>query len=181
LAGSIARLASLDYSLIVHTERGGHDVSESDEERDQHRRYGKELNNLTWRLLQKPDRSLEEDETMIHAAHASSYHWSIVGTPVNFARGEWLISHAHAVLQRPEGAIHYAKRCLQICRDNEIADFDIAYAHEGMARAHAAAGQKIEAEKHLRLAKEAGSRIADEEDRDLFFQDLKTEPWFGLS
>ena len=153
----------------------------TDEEKDVHKKFGKEFNNLVWRLLQKSDRSDEESETMIHAAHASCHHWQLAGTPLNSARGEWLISHAYAHVGRERSALHHARRCLQICKDNEIGGFDIAYAHEGMARALAASGQKSEAEKHLRMAKEAGARIEEEEDRDLFFQDLKAEPWFGLS
>ena len=42
---------------------------------------------------------------MLHAAHASRFHWGEVGEPVNFARGEWQISRVYAVLGRPEPAI----------------------------------------------------------------------------
>ncbi len=38
------------------------------------------------------NRSPTQDEEMVHTAHASRYHWEIVGTPLNQGRGEWLIS-----------------------------------------------------------------------------------------
>lgn len=152
----------------------------TDDEKSGEKKLGKELNNLVWQLLQK-DRTEEDDQRMIHAAHASCYHWSIGGTVVNISRGEWLISHAYAVLGRSEPALHHARRCFQICKENEIGDFDIAYAYEGLARALAAAGQKAEADRQLVLAREAGGRIAEEEDRDMFFQDLKSGPWYGLA
>ena len=37
---------------------------------------------------------------MIHAAHASRYHWSQVGTKANLARGEWQVSRVYTVLGR---------------------------------------------------------------------------------
>ena len=47
---------------------------------------------------------------MIHAAHASRYHWSQVGEPVNVAHGEWQCSHVYAALGRAEPALHHARR-----------------------------------------------------------------------
>ena len=59
---------------------------------DVHRKFGKDLFNGTWTLMEKPDRSPDEDALMIHMAHASNYHWLQVGKPENFARGHWLCS-----------------------------------------------------------------------------------------
>ena len=49
---------------------------------------------------------------MIHAAHASRYHWSKVGTNANLARGEWQVSRVYTVLDRAEPALYHAHRCL---------------------------------------------------------------------
>jgi len=107
----------------------------------QHRKLGIDLFNYVWTLLEKPDRTREESEGMIHAAHASRWHWSVVGAPVNFARGEWQISRVYAVLGRGESALVHALRCLEICRANEIGDFDLAYAYEALARAWSVLGK----------------------------------------
>lgn len=106
-------------------------------------------------FLDKKDRTEEEDDKMIHAAHASRYHWGEIGKPVRFERGEWQISRVYSVLKRSEPALYHAKRCLEICKQIKIGDFDIAFAYEAMARAHAAAGDKSECRKFLQLAKEA--------------------------
>ena len=69
------------------------------------------LFNQVWALLEKPDRSAGDDDQMVHAAHASRYHWGMVGGPVQWARGEWQCSRVYAVLGRVEPALHHARRC----------------------------------------------------------------------
>lgn len=39
-----------------------------------HRQLGIDLFNHTWELLDKPNRTRDEDDAMIHAAHASRFH-----------------------------------------------------------------------------------------------------------
>jgi len=41
-----------------------------------HRQLGVDLFNQTWTYLDKPERTAEDDDAMIHAAYASRYHWS---------------------------------------------------------------------------------------------------------
>jgi len=61
-----------------------------------HRALGVALYNHVWTLLEKADRTPAETDEMIHATHASGFHWSRAeGTePVNLARGEWQCSRA---------------------------------------------------------------------------------------
>jgi hypothetical protein len=111
---------------------------------------------------------------MIHAAHASRYHWGNVGEPVNVARGEWQCSRVYAVLGRAEPAIWHGRRCLEICEQHRIGDFDLAYAYEALARGHAVAGDSEAATRYKRLAEEAGQAIAEEDDREFFAEDMAT-------
>ena len=148
-------------------------------EGDYRRKFAVQAFNLVWELLEKQTRTPEENDLMLHAAHASRYHWGEVGSAVNLARGEWQISRVYTVLNRAEAALHHAQRCLAICEANDIGDFDRAYAYEAMARALALAGRKVESEKHIALGKEAGEKIAEQDDRDLFFGDLKTVPGYS--
>jgi len=143
-------------------------------EKESHKKFAVDLFNLTWSLIDKKDRTKEEDDKMVHAAHASRFHWGEIGTPLEFERGEWQISRVYAVLNSPQQALYHAQRCLEICEANKIGDFDIAFAYEAMARAHAVAGEKSQCEKYLRLAKEAGEQIKDKENRDYFFSELRT-------
>ena len=101
-----------------------------------------QLFNETWRRLEHERRTRPDDDRMIHAAHASRYHWGQVpaATPAHLARGEWLISRVYSVLGRTEPALHHAQRVLDLCQENSIGDFDLAFAYEALARAHAVAG-----------------------------------------
>ena len=45
------------------------------------RQLATDLFNLVWTLLEQPGRSAEDDDRMVHAAHASRYHWGQVGGP----------------------------------------------------------------------------------------------------
>ena len=141
-----------------------------------HRRLGIELFNATWDLLDRANRSLEENECMIHTAHASRYHWELVGTPLNLARGDWQISRVYAEVGRAEPALYHARRCLEICQQQGYGDFDLAYAYEALARASGAAGDAAGLAQYKALAQEAVQQIAEEDDRKLFLTDLATLP-----
>ena len=148
----------------------------SEDQAQVHRRLAAELFNRVWTLLEKPNRSQADDDTMLHAAHASRFHWGEVGTAVNLARGEWQVSRVYAVLGRPEPALHHARRCLEICQAAQIGDFDLAFAYEALARASAIAGQPATSVEYARLARAAGEQIAEQDDREIFFADLATVP-----
>ena len=136
------------------------------------RRIAVELFNETWAMLERPDRDAEEDLRMLHAAHASRFHWGEIGEPVNLARGEWQCSRVYAVLGRAEPARFHAERCLELCEANGIGDFDLAYAYEALARAERLAGDEEAVRRHLDDARAAATRIAEAEDREHFLRDL---------
>ena len=145
-------------------------------EQEYHKKMGVNLFNLVWSLLDKKDRTKEEDDKMIHAAHASRFHWGEIGTAINFARGEWQISRVYSVLGRPQAAAYHARRSLDICKENKIGDFDLAFAYEAMARAHAVGGEKSQSEKYIKLAREAAEQIKKKGDRDYFLSELDAIP-----
>ncbi len=137
-----------------------------------------QLFNDTWRLLELENRTRQDDDRMIHSAHASRYHWGQVPTvtPAHLARGEWQISRVYSVLGRSEPALHHAQRVLDLCQENGIGDFDLGFAYEALARAYAVAGDAGQARQHTDRALAAAEEIADEEDRDLLLADLETIP-----
>lgn len=139
-----------------------------------HRMLAAELFNRVWSLLERQDRTSADDDTMLHAAHASRFHWGEDGAPVNLVRGEWQVSRVYAVLKRPEPALWHARRCLELCKLHGIGDFDLAFAYEAMARAHAVAEQPDAVNSYLQLARQAGRQIAEQDDRDVFLADLAT-------
>ena len=145
-------------------------------DRDEQRRVAVELFNHVWTLLERDERTRDDDDEMLHAAHASRFHWGEVGEPVNRVRGEWQCSRVYAALARSEPALHHARRCLELCEQFRIADFDLGYAYEALARAHALAGDADEAARWKRRARSAADAIADDDDREHFLGDLLTLP-----
>jgi hypothetical protein len=142
------------------------------------RRLAVDLFNHAWSLLRLPERTREEDDELIHAAHASRHHWGEAGTAANLARGEWQVSRVYATLGRAEPALYHAERCLAYCEGDPDAleDWDLPYAYEALARAHAVAGNAAEARVNAGRARELGERIADAEDREQLAADLATLP-----
>jgi DNA-binding transcriptional MerR regulator len=140
------------------------------------RRTAVDLFNGVWRLLEKEDRSVEDDDRMLHMAHASRYHWGQIGAPVNLSRGEWQCSRVYSVLGRAEPALYHARRGLEICRAHSIGDWDLAYAYESLARAHAVARDKDQARTWTEQALAAAEDIAADEDRELVLTDLEAIP-----
>ncbi|MDP6693616.1 MAG: hypothetical protein QF444_04745, partial [Phycisphaerales bacterium] len=100
-----------------------------------HRQLAVDLFNHTWALLENTDRSSEQDEEMIHAAHASRYHWSIAGTTKNHARGDWQLARVYAAVGRFDESEHYASLYLEACKQSNFDDWDLPFAYEGLARA----------------------------------------------
>ena len=84
-------------------------------EQECHKKFAVDLFNLVWSLLGKKDRTKQEDDKMVHAAHASRFHWGEIGTSLEIERGEWQISRVFSVLHRTQSALYHAKRCLEIC------------------------------------------------------------------
>ena len=141
---------------------------------DEERKVAAELFNRVWELMDKRPRSRDEDDEMLHAAHASRYHWGVVGNPEHRGRGEWQISRVYTVLKRGEPAIAHAHRCLDICEEHGLGDWDLAYAYEALARAYRTAGDASEAAKFKKLARDAGDSIVEAEDLEHFDEDYAT-------
>ena len=139
-----------------------------------HRRLAVDLFNRVWDLLEMEARSSAEDDLMVHAAHASRYHWGEIGSALERERGEWQISRVYAVLGRPEAALYHAQRCLEICTEHQIGDFDLAFAYEALARANVAARHPADCGEAFLLAEGAAKEIKDDDDREYFLSELAT-------
>lgn len=134
------------------------------------RELGVDLFNGVWRLIE----SREDDDLMLNMAHASAYHWSVAPEckPENRARSEWLLSRVYTLAGRVEPALHHAKSCRAWCEQNGLADWDLAFAYEALARANSLAGDEDAARCNIAAARSI--EIADTEDRQLLECDLAT-------
>lgn len=146
-----------------------------------HRALAIEANNSTWDHLSKPAAELDADgaEEMTRRAYAAAYHWARAerATVANEARAEWLLAKVWIARGNGALALWHAQRCADACTRGELVDFDLAYAHEVLARAHACLGDRDAARRHRDLA--AVVVVADAGDREQVVADLAAEPWFG--
>ncbi|MEA2070822.1 MAG: hypothetical protein U9O98_05970 [Asgard group archaeon] len=137
--------------------------------------------NEIWKNIEKGnERTALENEMMLGYAHSSRLLWGLVGKDIHFQRGEWLLSHVYALLNRSEPALHHAKQCWFWTEKNDFKDFDLAFAYECLARASACEGAKQDFQEYYTKAQEAGEQITKKEDREYFLSELKKGPWFNL-
>ncbi|RLQ93116.1 hypothetical protein [Falsibacillus albus] len=139
-----------------------------------HRELAVQYFNKVWDLMEMKERTIEEADEMVHMAHASRLHWGFVGEPVNKARGEWQISRVYTVVDRSEPALYHAQRCLDICLEHGIGDFDLAFAYEALARGYKVKGNEEKKEYYLEKAREASKDIEKKGDLDVLLGDLET-------
>ena len=103
---------------------------------------------------------------MVHAAHASRYHWGEVGGPEQLAIGEWQCARVYSVLgpgragAAPRPPVRRDRR-----RANDVPDWLVASGHEALARAYAVAGDREEARRQRGLAHAALAKVTDPEER----------------
>ena len=85
-----------------------------------HRSITMQFFNETWDLIEKKDRTGDEDSQMLEKAYASLYHWRQVGTRLNLARGYWQVSRVHAILGQGDAAYFYGALNYVKLKDLEI-------------------------------------------------------------
>lgn len=152
-------------------------MSISDLTPEVHREIGVELFNKTWELMDKSDRNDDDKTLMLEYAHGSALHWSFCGTEVNRQRAYWLLSRVYSVLGVAQLSILFAKLCREVTESfpKEMADYDLAFSYEALARAFAIGGENEMAKANYLLAVAAGLQIKDAEDRKVFDNDLSSD------
>ena len=142
---------------------------------NEHRELAVALFNHVWTLLEREARTARLDDEMLHAAHASRYHWGASGRhaePMRLITGEWQCSRVYSVLGRADPALWHARRALALCDEHDVQGFFRGTAHEALARALRLAGDPAEAERHGSAAREIAAELDDEEDREILLGDL---------
>ncbi|MCP4428142.1 MAG: hypothetical protein GY803_26950, partial [Chloroflexi bacterium] len=79
-------------------------------EAEAHRHFAIKINGHTWGLLENANRTRQDDELMVYAAHASCYHWLQAGTGLHHQRSEWMIARVYTVLGNAPAALRHAAR-----------------------------------------------------------------------
>ncbi len=145
----------------------------SDTEREFHRKTARDCFNHAWDYLDKKERSPQDEKQMLHLAHASRFHWGLVGSPRNRAVGDWQISRIYAALNEPSLSLRFAKSSLEACQKDDLKEV-LATAYEAMARAYAVAGDYSSAKSYIGKAREQLSKLTlDDEDRGTYLGQIR--------
>ena len=143
-----------------------------------HRFFSAACFNGVWELLERPNRTPDDDVRLLAAAHASLWHWLQRPdcTPRNLSVGYWLLSRAYAVLGNGAEARCYGSLSLDAAAQEP--PFYQGYAHEALARAARAAGDWSLVERHLAEAHRFAEQVTDADERTMLENDL-TQPARG--
>ena len=145
----------------------------SETEREFHRKTARDCFNYAWDYLDRKERSPLDEEQMLHLAHASRFHWGLVGSPRNRAVGDWQISRIYAALNQPGLSLQFAKSSLEICQKNDLQEV-LATAFEAIARAYAVARDYSSARSYIEKSREQLSRVSlEDEDRETYLGQIR--------
>ena len=127
--------------------------------------------------MEKQDRTREDDDEMLHCAHASAYHWH-AGRHGGKSRARRVavlarVRGPRAVLSRHSS---HAQRCLEIVEELAGGDGGVRSARRvrGARPRALVAGDRAEARRYAELGREATAKIDDEDDRKIMEADFAT-------
>lgn len=137
-----------------------------------HRHFSASCFNGVWDLLDKPERTPDENQLMVSMCHASLFHWLQRPdcTPRNLSIGYWQLSRVYAVLHEPELARNYGEQSYK--HGQNEGPFYAGYALEAVARAEFLAGNSNQADEILAKAREVARSVTDAGDRETLEKDL---------
>jgi predicted metal-dependent phosphoesterase TrpH len=142
------------------------------------RRLASQANNRAWRLSEAPSRSPEEDEEMLHAAHAAIYFWKIVGNANNRAHAAQLLAHTYALLKLARPAKHYLAQATPTFLNGGAAPWEVAIAHAVAAGVASVCAEHENHKMHYTEAVRLIAALEDPEDREIINATLNVVPRF---
>lgn len=139
-----------------------------------HRHFSAEAFNTAWELIDKTDRTPEEDMAMLCRAAASLWHWNQRSDVNNQSRsvGYWQLSRVFSLLSEGGMAYRSGELCLKYAKGNP--PFYEAYAYEALARASVISGETAAAKRYLASAQKLVDRVEEASSRELLLADIKS-------
>lgn len=135
--------------------------------------------NAAWDLIDAASRTPEEDQEMLSLALASRQHWVEAGGSLeNLVVADWQVAHVASLAGLPDTALSFARSAVART-DASDADLPVwmkASAHEGLARAHAAAGDRDGYQREAAITTELLTSVDDADDRELVAGQLASIP-----
>jgi hypothetical protein len=139
-----------------------------------HKYFSAECFNKTWDLIDNPNRTSEEDKSMLQTSMASLWHWTQRdgAKPQNLSVGNWQVSRVYALLGQADNARRYGEISLKLAQGTT--SFYSGFAYEALARAEMVAGNKAKMQEYLQRANVLADQVEDKEDKQVLSSDLKS-------
>lgn len=137
-----------------------------------HKYFSATCFNKTWDFIDNPNRTPEEDMSMLQTCMASLWHWTQRedAKPQNLSVGNWQVSRVYALLGQADNARRYGEISLKFAEDTTA--FYLGFAYEALARAERVAGNKAKMQEYLEKANALAHQVEDEEDKQVLLSDL---------
>jgi tetratricopeptide (TPR) repeat protein len=141
---------------------------------DAHRYFSASCYNAAWDLIEKKNRSKQEDDEMIRLGLAATWHWTQRAdvTDTNLSIGYWQASRIYAILGQVENARQYGQTCLELSQKDGVPPFYLGFAYEALARSESIAGNVEASREYLRQAVQIAGILSDEEEKRMLMEDL---------
>jgi hypothetical protein len=140
---------------------------------DAHKYFSAQCFNGAWDLIDKTDRTPEDNEQMLLLSQAALWHWTQRPdcTDKNFSIGYWQQSRIYTLLGEAENAHKTGQKCLGKTPMDD--PFLMGYAYEALARAELIAGNLEPAKAHYVKAAQFAEQGTSKDDQELLLKDLK--------
>lgn len=140
------------------------------------RRVASITNNRAWTLAEMSERTAQQDEEMLHAAHASAHLWRSVGTARNAALADLLLGQVHSLLGNAALAQRFADSARAFFLNGAGTPSDRAMAHAVAANAAHCGGDAASHEREYTAALSAMEAIANEKEKEIVLATLRVIP-----
>jgi hypothetical protein len=141
-----------------------------------HRAFAAAAFNGAWELIDTAQRTPDQDRQMLTFAFAARWHWGEIGTAENVAVSDWQVAHVASLAGLAPLALAFAHAAYANARAAGLPDWLLASTAEGMARAHAAAGDTAAYERFAAETRTLVAGLDDDEDRALIESQLASIP-----
>jgi hypothetical protein len=119
-------------------------------------------NNLACELEEKATLSDDERALMLQAAETARKYWAVAGGWRETERAEYRLAMSHLKAEEPARALVHANECLRIVHENGMDPGEAFFAHEAIARAQLATGNRGAADEACEKMGSLLASIADE-------------------
>lgn len=137
-----------------------------------HKYFAADCFNKAWDLIEKPERTPEEERLMVALNQASLFHWLNRDDckSENLSVGFWQASRIQALLGRADEARRQAETCLSY--SHSLEPFYIGYAYEALARAEFMAGNSVKGKEHFQSAQRQAASVENKNHQTMLMKDL---------